>query len=151
MDLLVEKMHYTRFNAINKPEIILARKGSCMLDNYVRESTKIGSGHLFAFFILFWIYLNQKINGSVKRKKRFREKKTLRAGSERTQAAPCWAGPDRPRGHRSVARVRRQAGPGRQRRGRPKGYGMRSAVGSKLDQRPSIISYLRPRLTESKP
>jgi hypothetical protein len=55
MDLLVEKMHYTIFNAINKSEIIFARKWFCTLDKCIRKSKKIRSCHIDAFFILFWI------------------------------------------------------------------------------------------------
>jgi hypothetical protein len=49
-DLLVEKVHYIRFNAINKSEIILARKWFCTLDICIRKSTKIRSCHIDAFF-----------------------------------------------------------------------------------------------------
>jgi hypothetical protein len=54
-DLLVEKMHYTRFNAINKPDIILARKMFCKLDKCIGKLKKITPGHFHAFFILFGI------------------------------------------------------------------------------------------------
>jgi hypothetical protein len=54
-DLLVEKMHYTRFNAINKPEIILARKRFCKLDKCISKLKQITPGHFHAFFILFGI------------------------------------------------------------------------------------------------
>jgi hypothetical protein len=50
MDLLAKKIHYTRLNTINKLEIIFARKRSSMIDNCIRKSRKIGSGHFHAFF-----------------------------------------------------------------------------------------------------
>jgi hypothetical protein len=58
-DLLVEKMHYNRFNAINKPEIILARVRVlvrfCKLDKCISKLKQITPGHFHAFFILFGI------------------------------------------------------------------------------------------------
>jgi hypothetical protein len=55
MDLLVEKMHCTRFNAINKPEIISARKRFCKLDKCISKLTKL---HLATFMHLFILFGN---------------------------------------------------------------------------------------------
>jgi hypothetical protein len=49
MDLLVKRIHYTRLNAIIKPDIILARGWYCMIDKCNKKLTKIRSGHLHVF------------------------------------------------------------------------------------------------------
>jgi hypothetical protein len=77
MDLLVEKMHYTRFNAINKSEIILARKWFCTLDICIRKSTKIRSGHFDSFFIFFGFNSNSRLTYPFKKEKKGFRKKRL--------------------------------------------------------------------------
>jgi hypothetical protein len=67
MDLLVEKMHYTIFNAINKSEIILARKWFCTLD-------KLDLATLMHFSFCFGFNSNSRLTDPFKRKSGVRKK-----------------------------------------------------------------------------
>jgi hypothetical protein len=53
MDFLVEKTHYTRLNAINKIEFILAKTWFCMLDKSVSTLRTTRSVHFDTFYNFF--------------------------------------------------------------------------------------------------